>query len=243
MGNSSAVRFAADSATNCRPLRALAPDLWVTERPLRFLGMELGTRMTVLRLADGSLVLHSPVRFGPQLQAEIDALGPVRALIAPNRFHHLFVADYFAAYPDASGYAAPGLDKKRADLRFRDVLDDEPPPLWAGQLDQLVFRGMPILNEVVFFHPATRTLIITDLVFNVQRAESAIDRLLLQLDGVYRRVTLGRVERLFVRDRRAARASIDRMLAWDFDRLVLAHGDVLEHGGREVLRAGFTWLR
>jgi hypothetical protein len=226
-----------------RPLRALALDLWVAERPLRFLGMELGTRMTVLRLADGGLLLHSPVRLEPRLRAELDALGPVRTLVAPNRFHHLFVADYFAAYPDASGYAAPGLDQKRSDLRFHDVLDDEPPPLWAGQLDQLVFRAMPILNEVVFFHPATRTLIITDLVFNVQRAESLIDRVLLQLDGVYRRVALGRVERLFIRDKRAARASIDRMLAWDFDRLVLAHGDVLERGGRDALRAAFTWLR
>ena len=225
-----------------RPLRPLAPGLWVAERPLRFLGMELGARMSVLRLGDGGLLLHSPVRLDPHLRAELDGLGPVRALVAPNRFHHLFVADYLAAFPDARGYAAPGLERKRADLGFYDVLDDEPPPLWAGRLDQLVFRAMPILNEVVFFHPATRTLIVTDLVFNVQRAESAIDRVLLRLDGVYRRVAIGRVERRFVRDRRAARAAIDRVLAWDFDRLVLAHGDVLEHGGREALRAAFAWL-
>ena len=122
------------------------------------------------------------------------------------------------------------------------TLLDDAPPAWAGQIDQLVFRAMPLLNEVVFFHRPSRTLILTDLAFNVHHPGSLAGRLLLQLDGVYRQFGLGWAERLLVRDRGAARAAIDRILRWDFERIVVAHGEVLERDGKETLRAAFAWL-
>ena len=151
------------------PLTALAPNLWVATRPLPLIVGDIGTRMTVIRLVDGSLFLHSPVKLDAETRAALDAIGPVRAVVAPSRVHHFYVGEYGAAYPQATLYAAPGLEKKRADVRFGAVLDDEPPPAWAGQIDQHVFRGTPIMNEVVFFHAPTRTLLLTDLAFNVVR--------------------------------------------------------------------------
>src|SRR5215470_1175311 len=119
-----------DLATH-RPMFQLDDNLWTVSRPLRFLGAEIGTRMTVIRLKNGTLFLHSPVTLDEPTRTEIDALGPVGFVIAPNRFHHLFVADYIRAYPTAKFFCAPGLDSKRKDLKFDAVLDDAPPAEWA----------------------------------------------------------------------------------------------------------------
>jgi hypothetical protein len=222
--------------------RELATDLWVTERPQRFFGIEMGTRMSVVRLADGGLFVHSPVHLDNDTRRALDALGPVRAVVAPNRYHHLYVGEYFTAYPEARIYAAPGLPEKRADLSFHGVLTDEAPALWAGQIDQLVFRALPVLNDALFFHRRSRTLIVTDLVFNLLHTNSLATRLVFSLDGAYGRFGPSRLWRLLTRDRATARAAVDRILSWNFDRVVLAHGDVLETGGHEAFRQGFAWL-
>ena len=123
--------------------------------------------MTVIRLPDGGLFLHSPVRLDDRLRSELDALGTVRAVVAPNKAHHLYVGDYRVPYPKARFYGALGLQTKRRDLAFFGMLGDEPMPEWRGAIEQRFFRGAPWLNEVVFFHPASRTLVLTDLAFNV----------------------------------------------------------------------------
>jgi hypothetical protein len=223
------------------PLTPLAPDLWVATRPLPLLVGDIGTRMTVIRLRDGGLFLHSPVHLDPATRTALDALGPVRAVVAPSLVHHLFVAEYGTAYPGSTLYAAPGLETKRADVPFGAVLDDEAPPQWAGQLEQHVFRGAPIMNEVVFFHPPTRTLLLTDLAFNVAAPPRGRARLFLWLVKA-RGFGPHRIVRFGIRDRDAARASLARILQWDFDRIIVTHGDVLQSGGHAALQAAFDWL-
>lgn len=49
-------------------------------------------------------------------------------------------------------------------------------------------------------------------------------------------------EALF-RNKAAARASLERILSWDFDRIILAHGHVVETGGKETLRSAYAFLR
>jgi hypothetical protein len=222
-------------------LRECDADLFVTEQPLRFAGLEVGMRMSVVRLGGGELLLYSPVRLDPGLRAELDALGKVRFVVAPNRFHHLFAGEAAAAYPDAELYGAPGLDRKRADLDFRGMLGDEAPPGWAGQLEQCFVGGFPLINEVVLFHPPSRTLLVCDLAFHVGPEQPLSTRLFLRLGGV-RGFGPTYLERLLARDRAAARRSFERILAWDFERVVVAHGGVLESGGREALRAAYAWL-
>ena len=224
-------------------LRALAPDLWVAERRLSVGLAEIGTRMTVVRLADGSLFLHSPVRLDRETRAALDPLGEVRFVVAPSRVHHLFAGDYPAGYPNARLFAAPGLPRKRQDLTFAEELGDEAPAAWRGQLDQHVFRGAGYLNEVVFFHPASRTLVLTDLAFNVPKGKTEGARLFYWLSGAAGRFGPHRLVRFMIRDRKAARASLERILAWDFDRVIVAHGDVLETGGRKAVREAFAFLQ
>jgi Domain of unknown function (DUF4336) len=222
-------------------LENLAPNLWIATRPLRTFVGDIGTRMTVIKLADGSLFLHSPVRLDADTKRALDETGSVRAIIAPSRAHHLFVGDYVAAYPEAKVHGAPGLAEKRKDLKFDSILGDDPHPDWAGQIEQHLFRGASILNEVIFFHPTTRTLILTDLAFNVPANESRAP-VFYWLTGARGRFGPHRLVRLMIRDRKAARQSIERIFQWDFDRVTVTHGEVLESGGKERLASGFPFL-
>jgi hypothetical protein len=223
-------------------LRALAENIWIAERAQRFYGLEVGTRMTVIRLADGSLLLHSPVQLDPELRRELDAIGRVRYTVAPNRVHHLYAGEVAKAYPGARLWVGPGLERKRPDLQFVAVLGDDAPAEWRGQVDQVFFRGRPYENEVVFCHRASRTLIMCDLAFNFGPRAAAPTRLLMRLLRSYGRFGPSKLDPFLIRDRRAARESLERILGWDFDRVVVAHGDVLESGGREALRQGYAWL-
>ena len=224
------------------PLRALATDIWIADRPQRFYGLEVGTRMTVMRLADGSLLLHSPVALDAELRRELDAIGRVRFVVAPNRVHHLYAGKVAAVYPESRLWIGPGLERKRPDLEFVAVLGDEAPAEWQGQVDQVFFRGRPYENEVVFCHRVSGTLILCDLAFNFGPSAAAFTRLWMKLIRSYGRFGPSKLDPLLIRDRRAARESLQRILTWDFDRVVVAHGDVLESGGHELLRQGYAWL-
>jgi Domain of unknown function (DUF4336) len=224
------------------PLRQLAENLWVSERPQTFYGLPVGTRMTVVRLAGDRLLLHSPVALDTGLRAELDALGRVCFAVAPNRVHHLHAGEVATAYPGTRLWVAPGLERKRPDLRFEAVLGDDAPAEWRDELAQVFFRGRPYENEVVFFHRASRTLVMCDLAFNFGPRSPAPTRILMKLLRSYGRFGPSTLDPLLIRDRRAARESLERILAWDFDRVIVAHGDVLDHGGHDLLRGGYSWL-
>lgn len=223
-------------------MKQLHADLWVAEAPLRFLGLEVGARMTVVRLPDGRLLLHSPIAAAPALLDAVTALGPVAYIVAPNRFHHLFVGDWQRACPEASTYVAPGLDAKRADLTIAGVLSSDPEPGWKDVMEQIFVEGFPLVNEVVFFHPPSATLIATDLAFNIGRSSPPLTRVAFRIFGSYRALGPTVLERVFVRDRAAFRRSLEHVLAWPFRRVVVAHGEVREEGGREELVRGYSWI-
>ena len=139
----------------------VADRLWTREMPLTLFGLKVSTRMSVVRLSGegGGLWLHSPVALDRRLREALDELGRVRFVVCPNRGHHMFAGEYFAAYPDASVYAAPGLSETRPDLPFHGVLGDEPETGWGQDLEQAIFRGERLLREVMFYHQESRTLI------------------------------------------------------------------------------------
>lgn len=222
-------------------LQPITEGLWSATRPLRFFGLETGTRMTVVRLAGGGLFVHSPVGLDPGLRAAVDALGPVAAIVAPSRFHHLYVGEWRTAYPQAILCCCPGLETKRTDVAWDRVLGDTPEPEWRGDLEQVFFGARSLENEVVFFHRATRTIVLADAIFNFGTHPSALTRLVGWLLGGSAPGTTW-VERLLIRDRAGARAQVDRMLAWNAERIVCAHGDVIPTGGTEVIRRAYAWL-
>lgn len=223
-------------------LTPLAPDLWEYNAPMTVLGMAIGHRLTVVRLADGSLWLHSPVAYSAELAAALAALGPVAHIVAPNCIHDTYLEGWFAAYPGARFHGARGFSQVRPDLKFTDSLGDTPPPAWADVIHQHLLRGMPRVNEVVFCHRPSRTLIVTDLLFNLGPDMPWLSRVLLRINDCYCKVGASRLLRSTIKDRAALKMSLERVLTWDFDRVVLSHGRNLESGAKEILRNAFAFL-
>jgi len=218
----------------------LAPDLWHMEAGIQTAGIPLTARMTVVRFANGKLWIHSPVRFGPEVREQIAALGEVAWIVAPNRAHHMFMAKCKQAFPDARLYGAPGLQRKRPDLANLHPLEDAVEPAWADELEQLVFRGVPVVNEVLWFHKASQTLIATDLVQcwcgQLDWRAAAYAR----LTGVRGHLDVPRTVRLATRDRAAAAASAAAVLRWPFTRVITAHNAVIEQDAHAKVAAAFA---
>jgi hypothetical protein len=205
-------------------------------------GMQLGHRMTVVRLVDGALWVHSPVEHSAGLARELESLGAVAHLVAPSLMHDTFLEGWFEAYPRIRFHGAPGFSRTRPDLTFTDTVSDTPHPAWAGTLDQHLMRGMPRVNEVVFLHRPSRTLILTDLAFNLGPDMPLLSRVLMRLNDCYCRFGPSRLLKSTIRDRAAFRQSLDVVLGWDFDRIILSHGANIDSGGRQLLREAFAVL-
>lgn len=220
----------------------LANGLWHQPAPQSFYGLHMGTRMTVVRLQDGGLLVHSPIALTPELQNEIDGLGPVRHIVAPSLFHHLYAGDWKSAYPDALLHAARGIAKRRKDLAIDQELRGEPHPEWSQDLDTKHLEGA-MFNETVFLHRPSRSLIVADLIENFETSSHWPTRMYLKAAGVHGKPGLSAPLRMVFRDKKRARRGMDEILGWDFDRLVLAHGNIIERGGNETLRDVYTWLK
>jgi hypothetical protein len=197
--------------------------------------------MTVVRLSAGGLLLHSPVRLAAPLRAELAALGRVEHIVCPNHYHHVYAGDAVAVYPDAMLHGPPQLRRKRTDLRFDADLSESPHADWKDDLIPLTIDGCT-LYETVFFHPKSRTLITCDLVENFRTSSHLPTRLYLKLAGLHGRIGWSRFLRVVYRDRMAARASIERLLRWPFERVVISHGDIIADDAHAAIRRGFAWL-
>ena len=210
--------------------------------PVRILGMRLTTTMTVLRLPDGSLLLHSPLPLTSERRAAVEALGPVAHLYAPSRYHDLRIGEWAAAFPSARLHAPSGLVKERSDVRVDRVIGSAPEPAFLGVIDELTIEGFRLEETVLIYHPA-QTLVVADLVHNVGRPQHWWTKFYTRTMGFYDCVALSRMLRWTAfSDRAAARCSIDELLTRSFDRLIVGHGQPLTAGGREVLARAFTWL-
>jgi len=175
------------------PLTPFAEGIWVDTAPVRFLGMQLTTTMTVLRLGDGNLLLYSPVALTQARQSAIEALGPVAHLYAPNLFHHRWIGEWAAAFPSARLHAPVGLAKKRGDLRIDRIHNAAPEPAFAGVLEERHIDGFRLEESVVVYRPAG-TLVVADLVHNVGRPQHRWTNFYSRTMGFHDRVALSRVD-------------------------------------------------
>jgi hypothetical protein len=230
---------------NASLLQPFGPEMWLADGPeAEVIGFRYPTRMAVIRLAGGGLFIWSPIALSEALRRQLEDLGQVRYLVAPNSLHHLFLGEWREAYPLARLYAAPGLRLRRKDLDFDAELGDAPPPEWAGDLDQVLMRGNRITTEVVFFHRRSATVLFTDLLqqfppgwFHGWRAVVArLDLMTASEPSVPRKFRAAFV------DRRAARAALRRILEWPSSKVVMAHGLPVERDGQAFVARAFRWL-
>lgn len=224
-------------------LRPIVPgQLWHATQRLRFGPMTLSTRMTVMRRSDGRLWVHSPILPMPKLKAAIDSLGQVQQVVAPNRSHHLFFLPFMQAYPDAQGYIAPGLAAKRPDLSgYRDSVNADR-EVCGEELRSVYIEGLPVLNETVWLHLPSRTLIVTDLLFCFGDDIPPLNRWVARALGVHRHMGMSRTMRWMVRDADALRRCVGQLLVMAPERIVLAHDQILEDQVTSRLQQAFAWL-
>jgi hypothetical protein len=221
-------------------LTQIAPDLWHMERGFKAAGLPVSSRMTVVRFKDGRLWLHSPVRFDEAVAGQLRSLGEVAWIVAPNRAHHLFAQHARRMFPQAALHGAPGLAAKRPDLAGLVELGDTVPREWQHELDQVCIRGVPFVNEVVWFHRASQTLIMTDV---LQCWGGRLDwkaALYARLTGVRNRLDVPRTVRLVTRDRALFAGSARIILEWPFTRVITAHNSIVEQDARALVERAFS---
>jgi Domain of unknown function (DUF4336) len=221
-------------------LEGIGKDIWTCAAPLSLLGMNLGTRMTVIRLESGQLLLHSVIPHSAALQAEVEKLGTVAWIVAPSSMHHLFVGPWQQAFPAAKMLAAPGVAEKRKDLRLDGVLDGSDPG-WGSELKTQLIPGMPSVNEVLFLHVPSRTLICTDALFYLPN-RSGFTSFYAWFAGVNQKAGQTPVFKMMIKDKAAYKASWPTVLAWDFEQISLCHGDLVPQQGKKVLTDALAWL-
>jgi hypothetical protein len=220
-------------------LEPFGEELWLARAPLKLLGVPMGRVMTVARLGDGALWVHSPAPLDTELRRELKELGEVRWVVAPNALHgHVSMGEYRTAFPESQLVAAPGLPDRRKDLTFDVVLGAEPEPAWADALDQTLFPHR-WLEEVLFHHRPSRTLITGDVCWNIDGMPWRAQLWAGRRRGVGPTI----LHRRGIKDKAGARAAIDAALAWDPVRLVCGHGEPLATGARDALDEAYGFLR
>ena len=205
-------------------IQALGRQLWLVDGPQADVaGFKYPTRMAIIRLTGSELLAWSPVALSDEIRAALAGL---------------------AAYPAASLYAPPGLAARRADLAFDAELGDTPPAAWADDLDLVLVRGNRITTEAVFFHRPSATVLFTDLIqqfppgwFKGWRGLVAKLDLMTEVEPA-----VPRKFRVAFTDRGAARSALRRILAWPAEKVVMAHGQPVTHGGQAFLARAFRWL-
>ena len=213
--------------------------------PVRMFGvLPFTTRMTIVRLDSGGLWLHSPVQPTPERRRAVDALGAVAHLVAPNKIHSIGIAPWKAVYPSAEVWASPGFSKRHPDIAVDALLTDDATAPWSGDIEHCVIEGHGVLDEVAFLHKASKTLILTDVIQKHHTpGEPWIWRGIKRMAGIWGRAGGTPLDiRLSVRDKTAMRQSLARILAWDFDNLIIAHGHCLQGGAKDDVRCAFAWL-
>lgn len=226
-------------------LKSFGPAIWIADGTEAVMaGFRYPTRMAVMQLADGSLFVWSPIDLTDALKTSVDVLGPVRHIVEPNALHHLHLAAWKHAYPDAVLHAPPGLRQKRTDIAFHADLGDNAHPDWAGQIDQVLIHGNRITTETVFFHRPSGTVLFCDLLQQIPpHLLTGWRSLVAKLDlMVGPEPQVPRKFRIAFSDKRAARTALAKVLAWPAQKVLIAHGTPVENGAQVYLRRAFRWL-
>jgi hypothetical protein len=215
--------------------------VWHAQQPLKFGPISLTTRMTVVRLRDGSLWVHSPIAPTRELIEALQKIGIVRYVVAPNKSHHLFFLVFLRAHPAAQGYIAAGLELKRPDLKQFPQVPPEAP--WGCEIQSFFIEGLPILNETVWFHSDTGTLILTDLLFCFSEATRGVTGLVAKLLGVHGKLGMSRTMKWATKDKQALARSVLPLLSLPVRRVIVAHDQIIDDHPVEKLVQAFVWLR
>lgn len=236
-------------------LKKIDENIWIVDGGLikmnvLDLGIPFSTRMTIVRLKDGTLWCHSPIKPDENLLQEVNQLGEVKHLVSPNKIHYAYIGEWKAYYPNATAWSSPGVEERAQSqnikVDFDCSLKDQSPSDWSDDINQLILKGSQALEEVVFFHKSSRTLILTDLIenFEPKRTSSIFWKTVYKLAGIadpYGKTPIDMRLTFFGR-KKEARQCYKKMLSWQPEKIILAHGRWFDQNGTAELKRAFNWL-
>ncbi len=221
--------------------RSIGPEIWAAEMSFSLGPCEIGARSIIARLPDGKLWVHSPIALEPAWRAELEKLGEVAYVVAPNTFHFGHHAEWVAAYPKAKFYALPNVKLPKGG-RFDERLSSVPPPEWSDAVQITILKASKLFREAIFCHRASQTLIATDLLFNLPPTQKVGQKIARALMGIPTGPGISRFEKLLLRDKNAAKATLKTILGWHWQRLSMAHGEIIETDAKVALRVAHRGL-
>lgn len=228
-------------------LKKISDGIWIVDGDeVSWYRMPYTTRTTIVRLGNGDLWIHSPGKIVRTLRNEVDELGVVKHLVSPNKIHHLYLSDWKEIYPDAILYSPPGLRKKRKDIIFDTDLEDFPATFWENEIEQMIFRGSSAMEEVVFFHKNSRTLILTDLIENFHPDHfSGFQKILAKITGIVSPCGKTPLDwrMSFLFGKKQARECLYTMVSWHPSTIVISHGECIFDDAEAFLQRSFSWLK
>ncbi len=218
--------------------------IWISDYPVHYAGCDFQARMSIVRLSNGDLFLHSPSEINGELKAEIDLLGKVAFIVAPGTYHYLHIPSAQQAFPEAETLICPGIEQKRPEMAFDWILGDQADARLEKDFEQVLVRGNRLISEVAFFHKPTKTLFLVDLIENMTEKTPGIGLVLKfwwkVVFHMWNNPKPAPEYRIGWKDRSAARKSLQKIMEWDFRQIILAHGDLVRTGAKDFARK--AWL-
>ena len=211
--------------------------IWLIEYPIRYFGIRCNARTTLIRTEDGQLIVHSPCPLTDEVRRFAEGLAPVSVILAPGTYHHLYAAAWAEAYGQATLFACRGLERKVPALKDATIIEDGRQYSWSSELEHLTTQGCLIVNEVAFLHKATKTLILTDLLeyFTDDTPGNLAVRIWLKyIFRMWNRPAFAPEYRFGWSNRKKARRVLEQILAWDFRRIIIGHGELIHEDAKAV---------
>ena len=227
-------------------IRKIDDDIWTIDGPeIVFTGITMNTRMTVVRLTDGRLWIHSPIQLSDYVSDFLRELSNrIAVLIAPNKLHHMYIDPWRERYTDAITFAHNNLKKKITSLANSETLTNITPRAYSNELDQVLFSGNPAFREAVFFHRPSASVIFTDLMQNLDTANAGLfARLYARLDGVASPDGgVPRLYKLFSTRKDADREALEKIKEWKPRNVLFCHGQPIDMDAVKLIEREFSYL-
>ncbi|WP_375748472.1 hypothetical protein [Vibrio sp. HN007] len=218
------------------------PDkLWFVDMPYTKLGLTHIHRMVIIKISDNALLIHSPIELTTTLQNELSQLGIVKGIIIPSPSYHVYLSDWWLAYPDALYYATPTVIQKRSDLNFDGALSGKTPQLWKGELYQTALLGIDKPTKMLFCDPASQTLILSDQLLCVQPDLPLGQKCTTWLHGINRELKIPFSDKRHIHHMPLFRASVQEVMTWPFQRIISNNGLKIEKNAKETFYQAFWW--
>jgi hypothetical protein len=228
-------------------LQEFGKNIWIVEGPrVLDMGIWFTTRMTIVKLSNGTLWINSPVPTSFDILRQISKLGSVKYLVAATPRHVWRLDSWHTLFPEAQMWVTrkTAYTLAKGKLSFTGFLKDELFEDWKEDLDQVLFKGSSSIEEGFFFHKPSNTLILDDMIqIHSREPGQPFLNALMNLDGVA--APFGGVGidiRLSFGDKKLAQKSLEKVLAWNFDKLIMAHGPCIIKDAKSIVERAFGWL-